>query len=334
LQEFLVAVAVVLKQVAVKANWSTVQDRNSRFVGVSQNEDLGFESGDSMTEEEVEASAILSESRIREFAGAVKRSGQMLATDVVKEDSAFVPTLEEGKLLTREYVVICRQTSNQINRVSRRERVDQMSQMGVLCSCGSPIGRERVEELLVPTALLRRMLDQSYWTSAKLVEALRRFGISADKSVFDIQHGAEEMDALADVDGKLLLFELQDEEFSMRDAYRFGGRIGMYNPDYAFIVATRGIAPDAKEHFKKVGTEAEIVYVTTLPELASELARVIDEIRSQKASTILGEFEVLGDIGVPLRNVLLDRIRMQAAGKSKLGPQPVPMPSAAAKVFP
>jgi hypothetical protein len=142
------------------------------------------------------------------------------------------------------------------------------------------------------------------------------------------------VDALVDLDGKLLLLELQDDKFSTRDAYRFAARMGAYKPDYAFVVATRGFAPGAKEQFSKMGTEGEMTYVTTLAELSSELARVVDEIRSARASEIFQEFEVLSDIGVPLQDIFLERIREQAAGKAKLGPQPVPIRPAVAKVLP
>ena len=123
LQEFLVKLGIILKQAGVKANWDSVQNRNPRFVAVSQNRGLGFESGDNMTDEELKASETLNDSRIREFADTLKRAGQIWAADVAKEDSIFVSRLEEAKLLTREYVVICRQTLNQVNRVSRREGV-------------------------------------------------------------------------------------------------------------------------------------------------------------------------------------------------------------------
>ena len=333
LQEFLLKLGIILKEAGVKASWGSVQNRNPRFVAVSQDRQLGFESGDNMTDEEVKASETLNDSRIREFADTLKRAGQIWAVDVAKENSIFVSRLEEAKLLTKEYVVICRQTLSQVNRVRRREGVQQMSQMGVLCSCGSPIDSEKVEELLIASPLLKRMLDRNFWTSAKLIEALRRFGVPPDRSSFSIHEGVEEVDVLVDLDGKLLLIDLQEDEFLTRDVYRFAARMGGYKPDYAFIVATRGIAPGAKEQFNKMGTEGKIMFVTTFAELLSELARVVDEIRTNRAKEILGQFEVFAEIGVPLGNLFLDRIQVQAAGKSKLGPQPVTM-HAAARVLP
>jgi hypothetical protein len=49
-----------------------------------------------------------------------------------------------------------------------------------------------------------------------------------------------------------MMYELKDNEFSMGHAYPFGGRIGLYKPDIALIVSTKGVAPEVKEYFNRV----------------------------------------------------------------------------------
>jgi hypothetical protein len=81
-----------------------------------------------------------------------------------KEESISNELIKEG-LLSKEYVIICRQTSNQINRVKSRDVIENMREMGILCSCGRIISSERIEELFSPTPALQKMLDQGYWTT-------------------------------------------------------------------------------------------------------------------------------------------------------------------------
>ena len=50
------------------------------------------------------------------------------------------------------------------------------------------------------------MLDQSYWTTVKLVDNLRKLGISNNQILLNLRDGAEKIDAFVDVDGALVCF--------------------------------------------------------------------------------------------------------------------------------
>ena len=334
LQEFLLTLSIALQEIGAEASWSRVQNRNQRFLILSRSKDLGFAPGDGMTDEEVRACDILSESHIREFAAVLKQSRQMSLADVPGAEMAWVSKLEAANLLTKEYVVICRQTSAPVNRLKRRERLEQISQMGVLCSCGNPIGSEKLEELLVATALLQRMLDRSFLISAKLMEALRRFGVSQDQFLFSMHDNPAQVEALIDLDGKLLFIEVHEENFSTRDAYRFAARLGSYKPDYSFILAAAGMAAGTKEQFNKMATEGRIACVTSLTDLMIALTRVVDEIRNAQIVAVLEQFETMAHIGVPVRDLLLARIQAPTQAEVKFGPQSVTTPYSVANVLP
>jgi hypothetical protein len=196
----------------------------------------------------------------------------MLASDLTRKTGiqpeqiqTAIEHLTKADLLAKEYVIICKKTSNQVNRVDNRETIDRMTELGVLCSCGNPIGQERIEELFSPTHTMQKMLDQSFWMTARLVRLLTESSIPEERILLNLQEGAEEIDAFVDLEGTLLMFELKDNEFSMGHAYPFGGRIGLYKPDIAVIVSTKGVAPEVKDYFKRVKPAAQVVYLRWKP---------------------------------------------------------------------
>jgi hypothetical protein len=320
LHAFIEAVSSCAKAEGLEPTWSAVVSENPKFGALGGTEGIQFVPGTTVSDQELRVSTVLERASAREFAFAVKRAGGMLAADAVKKGGTgpdqlpeIINSLEKSQLVSQEYVIICKRSSNQVNRVDQRHKIDDMSKMGILCSCGNPIGRERIEELYVPTPLLKKMLDQSYWMTTQLVQQLAALGVPLNKILLNLQEGAEEVDAFVDLDGKLVMFELKDNEFSMGHAYPFGGRIGLYKPDFAFIVASKGIAPDVREYFKRVKPEAELVYVGNLSELQSNLQKIMDKVRSQKATAVVSEFEALAMMNIPLRNLLDSRIqRMQS----------------------
>ena len=103
-----------------------------------------------------------------------------------------------------------------------------------------------------------------------------------------------------DFDARLIMFELKDNEFSMGHAYSFGARLAINKPEYAIIVATKGVAPDVRHHFERIQPEARIIYIEGLDDLQPAVASVIASIRSESAFQLLARFEPLTRIKMPL----------------------------------
>ena len=326
LDTLIASITKLLSDLDVSVDWSPSRPSSPQFLELAHSEDTRFLSATDLSEDELELAGHLEDASARSLALVVKRSGGILATDLVKkggtnpeEVQSTIEHLTEVGLLAQEYVVICRKTSNQINRVSSREAIEKMTELGVLCSCGRPISEERVEELFSPTPQLQRMLDQSYWMTAKLVQVLTQLNIPQDRILLNLLESAEEIDAFVDLDGTLLMFELKDGEFSMGHAYPFSGRIGLYKPDFAIIVSTKKIAPEVKEYFERVEPGAEIIYVDQLDELASTLKQSARRIRSMRVLQILSRFDPMATVEMPLSQVLASKIGIESEPTRRRG---------------
>ncbi len=111
------------------------------------------------------------------------------------------------------------------------------------------------------------------------------------------------------------MFELKDNEFSMGHAYRFSGRIGIYRPDYAIIVSTKGISSDVKDYFKKIKPQSVIVYVENLNQLRSTIDDIIIKGRTQRAIKILDNYT---SVTLDILPLLTSKLGLPLPDKRKL----------------
>lgn len=259
--------------------------------------------------EEKSLAAELRSRPIRNLALTVKASGGMLLKDVRtaarnEGNEDLVSRLSELGLVRREFVIICRKTSQQINRPPNSQVLAELDKQGLLCSCGRRLSEENVEEIFAPSAAAKRLLDGGKWLGAVLLKELEDLGISEQRVLLNFQQGPEEVDAFFDLEGSLGLAELKDKEFSLGHAYPFAGRIGIYKPEYALILSTEQIASDVKEHFAKIEPLAKVFYAGNLGELAPTLEEIVNEVRSMRGSKLLKEFDNLPTLRFKLGELL------------------------------
>ncbi|UHA72170.1 hypothetical protein [Paenibacillus sp. 481] len=216
---------------------------------------------------------------------SIKSSGGLLRRDVltkferILDINLFIEKLIDLKLLRSEYVVLCKKTSEQINKAPVKESINLMGEHGIRCSrCNRLITDETVEEYLAVTDTANGMLDGSKWMTINLVETLINLGISEQDILVNITQGPEEIDAIVSIGDEIVLFELKDSQFSLGHAYAFQSRLGIYEAETGVIWATKGVAPEVKEHFNKVKPDAEICYIENIVSLVPSLVTIIEKI--------------------------------------------------------
>ncbi|WP_369377096.1 hypothetical protein [Streptomyces sp. cg36] len=211
------------------------------------------------TEQDILCANILSDRSTRVLAVAIKSSSGLLLSDAPKQ----IPQKERGRLdevvksladagvVAAEIVVICSKTSAQVNRVPSIEVLASLDEHGIRCSCGRKLSEERTEEALSVTDYGRVMLDGSRWLSVLVLHHLMDLGVPIGSIRMEQEYAGEEIDCIADVYGRLVLFELKDKQFNLGNAYSFGAKVGIFRPDYPVIITTEKVGSDAREHFAR-----------------------------------------------------------------------------------
>lgn len=247
----------------------------------------------------------------RRLAIAIKSASGLLSSDLRKSvnepeatDDAVAharTALEQAGIVGDEIVVICKRTSGQINKLPSFDVLDQLGKRGVRCSCGRAINEERAEEAVTVTSLGDSLLDKSRWMGIVLVSELEAMGVGRDRIYLEALVNGDEVDCLADVYGSLVMFELKDKPFNLGNAYSFGSKQSIFDPDYAVIVTTEHVGNDAKDHFSRSRNSskrrnmfsndsndtAEIIYVEGLADLPAALASLVTKISKVRARRTL-----------------------------------------------
>lgn len=320
------AVENSLRTAGIPCKWHTVVYNSPTFIELQKSTEIKFLVGNQVSAEDLSLAAVLEDNRLRGLALLIKSSGGILLPDLLKkgglephEVNAMLEPLTKAALVNREHVIICKKSLNQINRVNSMESLTKLLELDVRCSCGGPISQERIEDLYTPTPKLQKMLDQSFWMSVWLVRTLIATGICSDRIILNLHEGPEEIDAFVDARGKLALFELKDREFSMGDAYPFGARVALYKPDYAFIVSSRGIAPEVRDHFKKMKLSCELLYVDKLPQFQPTVEELLAQLHRKEAVQVLSQFNRLRNIEIPFSEIFGKRLGVTEIKPEKSG---------------
>ena len=280
-------------------------------------------SPDIPSEEDIMAAQVLSERAIRTLAVAIKQSSGLLVGDLEKQlpvserqrTEEIRAALQDAGLTISETVVICKKTGSQVARVSDSTSLEAFAKEGLRCSCGNAMDEEWIDAAVSTSDGGRRLLDGSYWLTLLLVHYLASLGVPIERILVEQVTGGDEIDCIADIDGKIVLFELKDKEFNLGSAYSFGAKIGIIDPDYAVIVTTAHVGADAKEHFarsRQLGRRGRygevdvdgqaIVYIEGVSSLRDGLMELISQVSMSHVEDALTE--VLSMSSVPATSVL------------------------------
>ena len=126
-------------------------------------------------------------------------------------------------------------------------------------------------------------------------------GVPLELIVVEQLIGGDEVDCIANVSGELVLFELKDKEFSLGNAYSFGAKISIIQPDHPVICTTENVGNDAKEHFEQSrrarqqsGSHdperaSEISFIEGIDSMRDGLRALAGSIYRKDAATLLGQ---------------------------------------------
>ncbi len=243
----------------VKEIWGVeLREREATSQKLAEIESLGQGGkAEAPTDQDIKCAAILSDKATRVLAIAIKSSSGLLLGDAPKQ----IPQKERGRLdevvqslidagvVETEIVVICSKTASQVNRVPNLEILQGLDEQNVRCSCGKALSQEKAEEALSVTEYGRAMLDGSRWLSILVLQNLTDLGVPIDSIRMEQEYAGEEVDCVAEIYGRLVLFELKDKQFNLGNAYSFGAKVGIFRPDYPVIVTTEKVGSDARDHF-------------------------------------------------------------------------------------
>ncbi|OOE12501.1 hypothetical protein [Fictibacillus arsenicus] len=296
--------------------WEQSQFINNKYAELSEDYTLP-----NFVEDDFNIAKIFKDKNINQIIQTIKSSGGMLRRDANSKLNKYGCTdelleqLSELNLIHSEYVILCKKSSEQINRVPSKDSIVVLEQHGIRCRCGKLVSDELIEEILTSTEKSNTMIDGSHWMTVNLVEALLNIGLPRENILVNINDGPEEIDAIVTYKGKILLFELKDSQFSMGHAYAFQSRVGLYQPTKGVIWAVGGVAPEVKEYFKRANPDADLHYIENVEDIEEGIKDIIDDINWKIADNVLAPLFAEGFIALNLPKSILYELKERVPPK-------------------
>lgn len=224
-------------------------------------------------------------------------------------------------MIDRQYNVLCDRCGEALARVTSRPAVRGVVQQGVLCpACGNTVETQSSIKCYHVGEGVSRALAGSQWMGMYLRKWLADYwGYS--EVVTEVQHGPNEIDLVANLNGSLMLMELKDDRFSMGHAYSFVGKCTQYNPDFAVIVATEGCDSDVKDYIDNL--DITTLYVEDIDDLESSFDPLFTRIHLNHLAQVIREYSweerlthsLLAALGVDVGKVQLQRSLMPGSSR-------------------
>src|SRR5262249_48676448 len=136
LKDFIQQINKGLEELGISYSWMQDDITSKTFQELAQiNRDSKVQPAANIQDREMRASKSLENPSVREIAWLVRRSGVLLAKELLKQKAEqaseiirLVDNLLQCELLHQEYVVVCSKTGAHVNRVESREIIEQMAQ--------------------------------------------------------------------------------------------------------------------------------------------------------------------------------------------------------------
>lgn len=230
--------------------------------------------------------------------------------------SSFEKLVNLG-FFSKRKIIECRQTGSQLVALAAsgidREIGEEFSTL-TCPKCGKSLSEERTAFIFDLSPSAKYLIQKNHWLTVLVSSELVELGISPSSILWNIEDGPDEVDIITIFRGSEWVFELKDREFGSGDAHRFSFRRSRLAVSKAFIVASEGVSPDAKDVFKEVQRQSrearasetpalsEPVYIEDLATLKPKLHQEAERTAMSQAVALLQSLESYS--GYELRNLV------------------------------
>lgn len=273
---------------------------------------------------EVSSINIFSDKNIRELLIEINQSGFVRQRDLMMRKQKGFPDLNDiltklknHSLLNTEYLIECKKTNTPLTRIQNKDILEKSELGDLICpSCTARFKNENILEGYSLSDLTKKMLKQSYWMTVWVTDILKELGIDENAILWNISDSGEEVDILAEVFGRLWIFELKDREFGSGDAYPLNYRKVRYRADKSIIITAESVSKEAKKVFEELKKESESdrelpIYIEGLDNARPVLSK---ELSSASLLFAYRKFQLLSDMsGFELISLVAKRLSKDSA---------------------
>ncbi len=196
-----------------------------------------------------------------------------LLEDRMKADSVL-EKLVQAKLMTKDFVVLCKEKGQQIIKVASRQAIDETSQKGFKCFlCGKPISEENIEELLSATELGRKMIDKGYWMPVRILETLERLGFKNQDVIKEAEEDFFTLYFLSS--GEIVMTATFPRKLTLSDAYTLNAKLSVSRAGIGIITSTQPVSAVFKEFLTQSNPQRPLHFLENFSNLEERFEQII-----------------------------------------------------------
>ena len=272
--------------------------------------------------DELRAARLLVGSDARNFILQLAKIGKVRETDA-KLPAALIEQLHAERLLSKEYLVLCKKDSHTLCQVASADDLKEMVGGRFVCTtCGRKFSEETVFEIFAETSFGKQLVTSSRWMTIWITDLLVQAGLSKNAVAWSATSGEDEIDIMTDELGLRIFFELKDREFGLGDAYPFSYRMDRYGGDVGVVVSTDKIADEAEKFFREQRSKAAASIETVAADRVEKGVRELIDKYSQAGvqRTLANLSEPLGINIVPVVSKWMQRFSASKRFRDRISP--------------
>lgn len=255
-------------------------------------------------EKEIKASKELENFESRNILNTILNAENLLLNKLAEsfDRTTIEPATEKFQkigLLTRDYVVFCRKTAQQILRVASRAAIEESSQKFFKCYiCGNPISEERLDEVVSITPFGRKLLERNHWLIIRLHELLEKSGVKAEDIYIHSDSGSNIQNIFLIIDNLLFLISACERKMSLNDAFAINAHIGSYKINDCIVISLEKTPHLMKSHLIEANKESTFIFLDSLVDLENRINEILESKEKALLKEIFAPFTALTSVNI------------------------------------
>lgn len=218
-----------------------------------------------------------------------------------------IAEFEKAGLISRDYVVLCRRTNQQILRVSSKEAIKETSQKDFKCFiCGNPISSEKIDELINLSGFGKKIMEDDFWLLVKLYKTLEKLKIQKEQISIKPSKKEAFQNIFVNLNEQLALLILTNQELTLDDAFQISTIILAYQIPYIAVISTQPISYLMKNYLHENQPKTNFSFIEDLGHLEKNLKEFFDSIEQNYIKSIIQPLNFVTP--VKIHNLILQKI--------------------------
>lgn len=173
-------------------------------------------------------------------------------------------SFEKAGLVTKDYVILCKKSNQQILQVSSKQAIEETSQSSFKCFiCGNPIANEEIDEIITCSALGKKLLTNDYWLLIKFLDHLDDLSIKKE-NIFVQSDNQLIQKVFVRQNQKLIFVVICNKKLELNDSYQLSSLINTFNTPYVILVSPGAFTHLMKSYLTKNSPDTQFIFIEEL----------------------------------------------------------------------